>query len=153
MIPIALQAIGTGLSVMSSLQQGQAAKRQARYQEQQYRIQMEQEKLATLQRMNDRNEELLANEKVNRAFVFAKLGRDPSDRSFRAFMQKQRNLAGEDLDRLQTQHVQTIGNLKTSIGLARSTAKNAMTGALLGAGGAVASGLFKYYEYKAYDEE
>jgi hypothetical protein len=152
MIPIALQAIGTGLSVMSSLQQGQAAKRQARYQEQQYRIQMEQEKLATLQRTNDRNEELLANEKINRAFLFSKLGRDPSDRSVKAFLEKQRTLASQDVDRLQSQHMQTMGNLQMSIGLARSTAKNAMTGALLGASGAVASGLFRYYEYKA-DEE
>jgi hypothetical protein len=148
MIPIALQAIGTGLSVMSSLQQGQAAKRQARYQEQQYRIQMEQEKLATLQRTNDRNEELLANEKINRAFLFSKLGRDPSDRSVKAFLEKQRTLASQDVDRLQSQHMQTMGNLQMSIGLARSTAKNAMTGSLLGAAGAVAGGLFRYYEYK-----
>ena len=143
-----LQAIGTGLSIFGSLQQGRQAKRQAAFEQQQLRIQMEQEKLATLQRMNDRNEELLANEKINRAFVFAKLGRDPSDRSFRAFMEKNRAIASEDVDRLQTQHVQTMGRLGTEIQASRMAAKNAKTGALLGASSAALSGLFRYYDYK-----
>lgn len=146
--PTVLQAVGTGLSVFSSLQSGSQERSRAAFEQQQLRIQMEQEQLATLQRMNDRNEELLANEKINRAFVFSKLGRDPSDRSFRAFMEKNRKIASEDIDRLQTQHVQTMGRLGTEIQASRMSAKNARTGALLGASSAALSGLFRYYDYK-----
>lgn len=148
MNPMALQAIGTGLSIFSSLSSGRQARREAAFKEQQLRIQMEQEKLSTLQRMNDRNEQLLANEKINRAFVFSKLGRDPSDRSFRAFMERNKRTASQDIDRLQTQHVQTMGKLGTEIQTTRMAASNAKTASLLGAATAGISGLFRYYDYK-----
>jgi hypothetical protein len=147
--PGMVQAFGTGLSVFSSLQKGGIGKSQARFDQQQLKIQMEQNKLATLERMNDRNEQWLANEKINRAYTFSKLGRDPSDRSFKAFQQKNRELAAQDTDRLQTQHAQTMGKLKMEVQMSRMAEKNAYTGALLGAGSAVASGLFRYQVYKS----
>lgn len=146
--PMAIQAIGTGIKIFGAFGEASRARRQAAFQEQQLRIQMEQNKLATLERTNDRNRELLANEKINRAYTFSKLGRDPSDRSFRAFMAKNRETAGQDTDRLQRQHLQTMGKLRGEITTVRMAAKNAQMGAMLGVASAAATGLFRYYDYK-----
>jgi len=144
----ALQAIGTGLSVISTLSQGRAAKSQAAFDRAQLEFQRKQDEIVGLERINLRNAQFDANEAVNRATFFSGLGRDPSDRSVKAFMAKQKEIAGKDVSAIQSQTTIQMAQNLTQQRAVTARGRAAYRASLLGAGSAIASGLFRYEEYR-----
>lgn len=144
----ALQVIGTGLKIFGAMQQAKAAKQQAAYDAANLEYQKVQEELAALQRMNLRNAEFNSNEATNRATLFSGLNRDPSDRSLKAFFAKQREIYQDDIGAIegQTQSRMAQIDLQKQVSLARG--RSAYQAALLGAGTALTSGLFRYEQIK-----
>lgn len=145
---LGIQIAMTALSAASSLQQGRDAAAQANFDRQQTDLQINQEKITSLQKMNLRNQQFSSNESINRATFFSGLNRDASDRSFKAFMQKQRELLSKDLEAVEGQTVSNISQLNLSKSVISMKANQAKQASLLGAGSAIASGLYRYDQYK-----
>lgn len=148
---MALQAVGTGLKVMSALKSGQAQQDQAAFDNYQTQLKINQDKIVSRQRMNQRNAQFAANEAVNRATFLSGLNRDVSDRSFRAFMERQKVIAADDAEAIAGQTIMNVSQLKVAQRATSLRASQAKQAALLGAGSAVASGLFNYNEYRIGD--
>jgi len=81
---IAMQVLGTALSVQSAMQKGKAKNTVAQMNAEQETMRLAQEKIISAQRHNDRMATLDSNLKTNEAY-FAFLGRDSSDASYKAF--------------------------------------------------------------------
>ena len=141
---MALQAIGTGLKIVGALQGAKAQQQQAAFDLQQLELKKQQDQLIALQRQNLRNAEFDSAEATNRATFFGGLGRDTSDRSVKAFLEKQREIASEDIEAIQLQT--TIGDRQIGIQqrVISMRSKSAYQSALLGASTAIASGLYRY---------
>lgn len=144
----AIQAIGTGLSVVSALQSGRAARNQAAFEQQQLAFKAKQDEIVSLERINIRNAQFAANESVNRSAFFSGLGRDPSDRSVKAFLAKQKDMASKDVGTIESQTFIEASQTRLASAAAGARGRAAYYSSLLGAGSAVASGLFRYEEYK-----
>lgn len=142
------QIAGTGLKFVSALQGGQAAQDQAAFDNYQTELKINQEKIVGRQRMNQRNAQFAANESINRATFLSGMNRDVSDRSFRAFMERQRQIASEDAEVISGQTVMTTSQLRVAQKATSLRADQAKQAALLGAGSAIASGLFRYEQYR-----
>jgi len=149
--PGTLQLIGTGLSIVSSLGSGQAAQDQAAFDNYQTQLKINQDKIVARQKMNLRNAQFAANESVNRATFLSGMNRDISDRSFRAFMERQRLTNAEDVEAIEAQTAMNVSQLKTAQKATSLRADQAKQAALLGAGSALASGLFRYEQYRVGD--
>tara|TARA_R100000951_G_scaffold29283_1_gene25400 strand:+ start:19696 stop:20157 length:462 start_codon:yes stop_codon:yes gene_type:complete len=143
-----LQMAGTALSIYSSLSEGRDEVGQEKFQQQQLTQKMEQDKINARKESNARLRTLDSHESMNRAFVLGKLNRDVSDRSLKAFLQRQRDIGNQDVQEIQTQSILTQGQDNARMQYSSLRAQNAYTGALLGAGSSVASGMFRYQQYK-----
>ena len=93
---IAMQVLGTALSVQSAMQKGKAKNTVAQMNAEQETMRLAQEKIISAQRHNDRMATLDSNLKTNEAY-FAFLGRDSSDASYQAFQQYNVKTAQSDL--------------------------------------------------------
>lgn len=143
-----LQLIATGLSVFSSISGGRSARNQAAFEQKQLEFQAKQDEVVSIQRINQRNEVFAANEAINRATFFSGLNRDPSDRSVKAFMKKQKEIAGKDVGQIEAQTFIQASQTRLASAAAGARGRSAFQASLLGAGSAVASGLFRYEEYR-----
>lgn len=148
---MAMQAVGTGLKVVSALKQGQAAQDQAAFDNYQTDLKINQDNIVAREKMNLRNAQFASNESINRATFFSGLNRDASDRSFRAFMKKQKELSSDDVTAIQGQTIMSTSQLQVAKRATSLNAQQAKQAALLGAGSAVASGLFGYEQYRVGD--
>lgn len=144
----AMQIVGTGLKVASALKGGRDVSDQASFDRYQLELKMNQEEIAGRERMNARNAQFAANEAVNRAMFFSGLSRDPSDRSVKAFLAKQAEIAGDDVSAIGGQTAIGVSQLGVQKAALTAQEKSAYQSALLGATSAVASGLFAYEEYR-----
>lgn len=148
---MAAQAVGTGLKIVSALKGGDAVGDQAAFDSYQTQLKINQEQIVARQKMNLRNAQFAANESMNRAAFYSGLNRDPSDRSVRAFMKKQREIAGTDVQQIQGQTIMTVSQLQVGQRARSVQASQAKQAALLGASSAAASGLFMYEQYRVGD--
>jgi len=142
------QIAGTGLKVMSAMQGGQSVQDQAAFDNYQMQLKINQDKIVARQKMNLRNAQFAANESVNRATFLSGLNRDVSDRSFRAFMERQRQIASDDAEAISSQTILNTSQLRVGQKATSARADQAKQAALLGAGSAIASGLFRYEQYR-----
>lgn len=95
---IAMQVLGTALSVNSAVQKGNAKNTMAQMNAEQETVRLAQEKIIAMQRHNDRLAEFDTSRKTNEAH-FAFLGRDSSDASFKAFQKANLKTVNVDLKR------------------------------------------------------
>ncbi len=145
------QIAGTGLQIASAMNQARAQRDQAAFDNYQLELKKQQDRIVARQKANLRNAQFASNEAANRATFFSKLNRDASDRSIRAFFAKQRELASEDVAVIQGQTTVALGQLSQQQFANSKRASDAYSAALLGAGSAVASGLFRYEQYRTTD--
>lgn len=142
-----LQLFGSAISAFSAIQQGKAAKTQAYAEAQQYKAERQMNELQTQQRHNDRlasyNSALATNEAW---FAFA--GRDASDRSVRAFLDRQKEIAYTDLSRSATQGFMESEKLRYQSDLSILRGRNAYRAGMMSAASSITSGLFKYQQIK-----
>jgi hypothetical protein len=93
---------GAAFSAYGQMQAGKAAAQQGRLQQAMYEQERRQNEIETLQRHNDRLAAYDSARASNQAW-FAFSGRDPSDRSVQAFLNKQREVAYTDVARSDAQ--------------------------------------------------
>ena len=145
---LAIQLLGTGLSVYSSIKEGQAIQDQAAYDNYQLSLQKKQDEIVGRQKMNQRNYEFSYNESVNRATFFSGMNRDVSDRSVKAFLDKQKKLAQEDVNAIASQTTVAGRQVSMQMSANKLRAAQAKQSAIIGATSAVASGLYRYEQYR-----
>ena len=138
------QMIGTVLSAFSSIQAGAAQRRAEEAQALQYEQEKRQNKIETMQRHNDRMADYDAARAANLAwFTFA--GRDiTSDRSIKAFMDKQREVAFTDVARSDAQGYAEGAQLALQAQTARMRGRAAARAGVIKGMTTIASGLHKY---------
>lgn len=147
MSAFALQAFGTGLSVLSAIQEGKAKQREAEFNRQQLEQDAKQREIEGMQTANARIKDFDAASANNLAF-FAFLNRDASDRSVKAFMDAQRATAYEDAaimknqSQLEASQQRLRGDVEASRGQAASQAS------FVRATSSIVSGLGRYETYK-----
>jgi len=143
-----IQIAMTGLSALSSIQEGKARASEARFNAKQLEQSAKQSEIEGLQRANIRMREYETARSANTAFA-AFLSRDPSDNSMKAFMDRQKEIAFSDVAAVETQSRAEASQSRTMAGMERSKGSSAMTSGLLGAGTSVATGFWRYKKYKA----
>tara|TARA_R110000851_G_scaffold25563_5_gene73467 strand:+ start:204 stop:656 length:453 start_codon:yes stop_codon:yes gene_type:complete len=108
---VAMQVLGTALSVQSAMQKGKASNTVAQMNAEQETMRLAQEKIISMQKNNDRLAEFDRNSSVNEAF-FAFLGRDSSDASYKAFQKSNKKMALSDVKRQTNQSLLEQGQIK-----------------------------------------
>ena len=99
----AAQIVGPILTVASSIQAGDAARQQAESREREAEEDRKRNAIKFAQMHNDRIDDYFSDRAVNRAQLFGGLGRDPTDRSLRAFQTKQEATVSKDVTRMDRQ--------------------------------------------------
>lgn len=143
----ALQAIGTVVSVYSTIQQGRAVQEEAQREASLYQAERKTNELQTLQRNNDRMSAYNAALATNTAW-FAFAGRDASDRSVQAFLNRQKEIAYTDLSRSSTQGFMEDEKLRYQRDLTLVRGQTAKQQSYISAASTITSGLFKYEQIK-----
>ena len=115
---VAMQAIGTGISVYSAMQEGNAANDMGKFKEQQYQQEQINSMIESEQMHVDRINQFDAATATNEAFR-SFLGRDTSDSSFQAFLDKQKETAFRDASRISFQGFMKSESLELSGKVAR----------------------------------
>lgn len=139
--------LGTALLAVSSIQEGRAIQQEAEFNRYQLQLKARQTKIEAAQRSNQRIADFNSAQNNNEAF-FAFLGRDSSDRSVKAFMAKQKDIAYKDANQITSQgfmeasQALMAGNMETVKG------QNALRAGYLGAASSVVSGIYRYQKTK-----
>ena len=115
---VAMQAIGTGISVYSALQEGKAANDMGKFKQQQFEQERANAIIAAEQQHIDRIMQYDTAKESNLAFR-AFLGRDTSDQSFKAFLERQEEVAFRDARRIEVQGQMMSEKLRLSGAVAR----------------------------------
>tara|TARA_B100000029_G_C17609036_1_gene968625 strand:- start:835 stop:1287 length:453 start_codon:yes stop_codon:yes gene_type:complete len=145
---VALQAVGTGISIMSAMNKGEAKYTNAQFEASQYALQTGQNKIIAEQNSIDRLEKFDQSAKVNEA-MFAFLGRDADlDESIQAFNKKQKEIAQRDVTRADTDGWIKYGQGKLAAEQALFTGEEARRTAKWESMSAIASGLYSYHTTK-----
>jgi len=140
---MALTAVSTGLSVMSSLKKGGMEQTAYQMDAQQEELRLAQEKIIAQQRANDRIAELDVNQAVNEAY-FAFLGRDVSDQSYKAFMKKNQETAFSDVKRSNYQSLLEQGQIRYARAQDLHRGKMAKEKSKVDAMNSLVTGLYNY---------
>lgn len=143
----ALTLLGTTISAYAAIQQGNAARADAQRQAALYEQERRVNKLEVLQRHNDRLNQYDAALATNTAW-FSFLGRDASDRSVRAFLDKQRDVAYTDITRSDLQGYMEDKKLGMQADLTIARGRSAQRASQLNALSTISSGLFRYQQIK-----
>ena len=144
---MAIQAAGTALSFVSALSQGRAAKREAEFNRQQLEFKSKMQKLEATERANLRLRDFDSAQAQNRAFT-AFIGRDPSDRSMSAFMDRQQEIAYQDAEALESQALIEASQTRRLAAMEGVRGRNAIVQSYFNAGTAITTGLYRYHVYK-----
>ena len=148
-----LQMIGTGLSVYSAIQEGQAKKQEAAFNRKQFELQAKQEEIAGRDAINNRLRDFDRATANNLAF-YAFLGRDvASDRSLRAFFEAERDIALEDVKAIDRDVKAKASQSRTQGRMGTARGRSAGASSLIRATSSVVSGIQRYDEYKLGGEE
>jgi len=144
---LGLQIAGTLLSAASAIQGGKAAAQEAAFNRYQLQLQARQTKIEATQRSNQRLRELASAQSSNLAFM-GLLNRDPNDRSLKAFMDRQKEIAYKDSDEIQSMGMMKASQQIMSANMQAVKAKNALQAGYLGAASSIVSGLYRYQQIK-----
>jgi len=139
----ALGMVGAAFSAYSTMQAGKAAAAQGRAQQAMYEQERRQNEIEALQRHNDRLAAYDSARASNLAW-FAFSGRDPSDRSVQAFLEKQRQVAYQDVARSDAQGFAEGAQLAMQGRMAAAKGRNQQRAATIQAFSTIASGLHNY---------
>ena len=99
----AAQIVGPILTVASSIQAGDAARQQAESRAREAEEDRKRNAIKFALMHNDRIDDYFSDRAVNQAQLFGGLGRDPTDRSLRAFQTKQEATVSKDVTRMDRQ--------------------------------------------------
>ena len=83
----------------------------------------------------------------NRAFA-AFIGRDPSDRSMKAFMDRQEEIAYQDVEAIESQALIEASQTRRLAAMEGVRGRNAIVQSYFNAGSAITTGLYRYHVYK-----
>ena len=137
------QLVSLGLSVYSSARSGKAQKSAAEANAQQMERDMELGKIEAAQNALAMSQDYAQSVSSNEAF-FAFSGRDVSDRSVRAFMQRQEEIYSTDISRLASDTQMRAQSAAAMAGAERKRGRNALTAGYLGAATSFGEGIYKY---------
>ena len=143
----AIQGIGTVLSVVSSLSAGRAARREAAFNRKQLEFKAKMQKAEAGERANLRLRDFDSAQASNRAFA-AFIGRDPSDRSMKAFMDRQEEIAYQDVEAVESQALIDASQTRRLAAMEGVRGRNAIVQSYFNAGSAITTGLYRYHVYK-----
>ena len=134
--------VGTGLSAYSSIQAGKAAKKEAQFNAAQMERDMELGRIEATQNATAMAQDYAMSVSANDAF-FAFTGRDVSDRSVRAFMERQEEIYSTDISRLASDTNMRAQSVAAMAGAERQRGRNALTAGYLGAAQSIAGGIYQ----------
>jgi hypothetical protein len=83
----------------------------------------------------------------NRAFA-AFIGRDPGDRSMKAFMDRQKEIAYQDAEALESGALIEASQTRRMAAMEGVRGRNAIVESYFNAGSAITTGLYRYHVYK-----
>jgi hypothetical protein len=141
------QLVSLGLSAYSSVRSGKAQKSAAEANAQQMERDMELARVEAAQNALARTQDYAQSVSSNEAF-FAFSGRDVSDRSVRAFMQRQEEIYSTDISRLASGTEMRAKSASARAGAERKRGRNALTAGYLGAGRSFGEGIYDYKRSK-----
>jgi len=143
-ITAALMLGSTAISVFGHLLGGQSAKEAADLDAFNIETDRELGKAQALQMAQARMDEYESASSANLA-SFAAAGRDiGSDRSVKAFMEKQKEIVGKDIGRIGTQSQMELMKGRQQAAAERTAGRAAKTASLFSAASTATSGLYKY---------
>lgn len=149
MNPFTIATIATtAFSAFGKIMAGNSAKRAAALDA--FNIETEREvgKAQAMENRNSRIAEYNFNKSSNIA-AFSATGRDiGSDRSVRAFMEKQKEIVGKDLKTSSRMQIMQAGKATAQAAAVRAEGRAAQQSAMLGALTTVASGASQYYDVR-----
>jgi len=134
--------IGTGISAYSSVRAGKAAKQEAQFNAAQMERDMELGRIEATQNATAMAQDYAMSVSANDAF-FAFAGRDVTDRSVRAFMERQEEIYSTDIARLASDTNMRAQSVAAMAGAERQRGRNALTAGYLGAAQSIAEGGYR----------
>ena len=134
--------IGTGISAYSSVRAGKAAKQEAQFNAAQMERDMELGRIEATQNATAMAQDYAQSVSANDAF-FAFAGRDVTDRSVRAFMERQEEIYSTDIARLASDTNMRAQSVAAMAGAERQRGRNALTAGYLGAAQSIAEGGYR----------
>ena len=143
----AIQAIGTTLSVFSSIQSGRAKRSEAEFNRTQLEFKAKMQKVEAAEKANLRLRDFDSAQASNRAFA-AFIGRDPGDRSMKAFMDRQKEIAYQDAEALESGALIEASQTRRMAAMEGVRGRNAIVESYFNAGSAITTGLYRYHVYK-----
>lgn len=147
-ITLALFAVGTAASVAGTVSSGVAAKQEAELDVFNIETEAKFSSAAASQAARARMEDYDSATATNIA-SFAASGRDiGSDRSIKAFMDRQKDIAGEDVARIQKQKSREAVRYAAESASTRLRGKNALKSSLFQAAGQATQGYSQYQDMK-----
>lgn len=141
------QLLAAGFSAFSSIKSGKAQKEQAEANAQQMERDMELAKVEAAQNALARSQDYAQSVSSNEAF-FAFSGRDISDRSVRAFMERQEEIYSTDISRLASDTEMRAKSAAAQISSEKKRGRNALTAGYLSAAQQFGQGIYDYKKYK-----
>jgi len=134
--------VGTGISAYSSIKAGKAAKKEANFNAAQMERDMELGRIEATQNATAMAQDYAQSVSANDAF-FAFAGRDVTDRSVRAFMERQEEIYSTDIARLASDTNMRAQSVAAMAGAERQRGRNALTAGYLGAAQSIAGGIYQ----------
>jgi len=141
------QLVAAVIGGVGSYKSGQSQKKAAEANAQQMERDMELARVEAAQNALARTQDYAQSVSSNEAF-FAFSGRDVSDRSVRAFMQRQEEIYSTDISRLASDTEMRAKSAAAMVGAERKRGRNALTAGYLGAGQRFSQGIYDYKKYK-----
>lgn len=132
----------TAISAYSSAKAGKEAKKEAQFNAAQMERDMELGRIEATQNATAMSQDYAMSVSANDAF-FAFTGRDVSDRSVRAFMERQEEIYSTDISRLASDTNMRAQSVAAMAGAERQRGRNALTAGYLGAAESIAGGIYQ----------
>ena len=136
--------IGTGIQAVGSVKAGKAQKAQAEQEAKQLERERALTRIQATQSMTAMAQDYAMATSANDAFFAGVLGRDVSDRSLRAFKQRQEEIYSTDVKRLASDTNMRAKILTLSAAATRQSGRNALSASYFNAMGQVAGGIYQY---------
>ena len=141
------QLVAAVIGGVGSYKSGQSQKKAAEANAQQMERDMELGKIEAAQNALAMSQDYAQSVSSNEAF-FAFSGRDVSDRSVRAFMQRQEEIYSTDISRLASDTEMRAKSAAARVGAERKRGRNALTAGYLGAATSFGEGIYDYKRSK-----
>ena len=132
----------SAVSAYGSVRAGKAAKQEAQFNAAQMERDMELGRIEATQNATAMAQDYAQSVSANDAF-FAFAGRDVTDRSVRAFMERQEEIYSTDIARLASDTNMRAQSVAAMAGAERQRGRNALTAGYLGAAQSIAGGIYQ----------